>query len=134
MEVAITMVLMVGAGLLGKSLYLLLHVDVGLHPNHLALVGTSWGSGRYEADEQVRVLDHRLERQVGAIPGVQSVALTMAAPLDSDWGTGSFHIAGRPNHGETNEVYQRPVSVSYLKTVEARLVRGRDFLDDDDAS
>jgi predicted permease len=75
-----------------------------------------------------------MERQISEVPGVQSVGLCIPPPVDSDWFTGSFHIAGEPNHGETNEVYQRPVSAGFFGAIQARLLVGRDFRDDEDAS
>jgi predicted permease len=134
MEVAIAMVLLVGAGLLAKSLYLLLHVDVGFTADHLAQVGTSWRPGDYGTDQQVISLTHRMDSRILAIPGVQSVAFSPAPPIDSDWLTGSFHVVGQPNHGETNEVYQRQIRCGYFPTLQARLIRGRNFREDEDAS
>ena len=52
-EVALAMVLLVSAGLLGKSLYQLLHLDVGFQPDHLAYFQTSWAPGKYETDQQI---------------------------------------------------------------------------------
>ena len=132
-EVAIAMSLMLAAGLLGKSFYLLLHLDLGFNPDHLAAVQTSWAPGRYTADQEVN-LGRQIVDRISRLPGVQSVALSNAPPIDSGWGTGSFHIVGQPNHGESNEVLQRHVSATYLPALEARLMRGRYFRDDEDAS
>lgn len=131
-EVAIAMVLMVGAGLLGKSLYLLLHVDVGFTPDHLAAMQTSWSPTKYRDDPPLIALEHQFIERVSMVPGVKSVALTTAPPIDSNWGTASFHIAGRENHGESNEVINRQISSGYFTTLEARLLRGRYFRDDED--
>ncbi len=133
-EVAIAMVLLVGAGLLAKSLYLLLHVDVGFTADRLGQVGTSWRPGDFGTDQQVIALTRQMERRIVAISGVRSVAFSPAPPIDSDWLTGSFHVAGQPNHGETNEAYQRQISCGYFPTLQARLIRGRNFREDEDAS
>jgi predicted permease len=132
-EVAIALVLMVGAGLLGKSLYLLLHLDIGFKPDHLAAVQTSWAPFRYTEPQEVRLAREIVDR-ISRLPGVKSVALSNAPPIDSAWGTASFHIAGRPNHGENNEVIQRHVSAGYFSTLQARLIQGHYFHDDEDAS
>jgi predicted permease len=128
------MVLMVGAALLGQSLYRLLHLDLGFNPDHLALAGTMWRPEDYTSDVRQVVLFRELERQIADIPGVQSVGLCVPPPVDSDWFTGSIHIVGQPNHGETNEVYQRPVSASFFRTIQARLMLGRIFRDDENGS
>jgi macrolide transport system ATP-binding/permease protein len=133
-EVAIAMMLLVGAGLLGKSLYLLLHVDLGFDPNHLARVQVTWSPGKYDKDEEDISLARRIVERVSRLPGVQSVGLTLAPPIDSAWGTGSFHRVGAPNHGETNEILNRQVSSAYFATLRARLIRGRYFREDDNAS
>jgi macrolide transport system ATP-binding/permease protein len=133
-EVAIAMVLMVAAGLLGKSLYLLLHVDIGFKPDHLAALQTSWAPARYSSDLQQVVLERQILDRISRLPGVKSVAISNAPPIDSAWGTGSFHIAGRLNRQENNEVLQRHVSSGYFTTLQARLVRGRYFREDENAS
>src|SRR5581483_152225 len=88
----------------------------------------------YSSDSQQTALFRKLENQIAAVPGVQSVGLCVPPPVDSDWFTGSIHIVGRPNHGETNEVYQRPVSAGFFRTIQARLLLGRMFQDDEDGS
>jgi predicted permease len=134
LEVAIAMVLMVGAALLGQSLYRLLHLDLGFNPERLALAETMWGPESYTTDAKQVALFRELERRIGEVRGVQSVGLCVPPPVDSDWFTGSIHIMGQPNHGETNEVYQRPVSAGFFGTIEARLLLGRMFRDDEDGS
>jgi predicted permease len=134
LEVAIAMVLMVGAALLGQSFYRLLHLDLGFDPDRLALAGTMWRPEDYTTEASQVVLFRELERRIAAVPGVQSVGLCVPPPVDSDWFTGSIHIVGQPNRGETNEVYQRPVSAGYFGTIRARLLLGRQFRDDEDGS
>jgi macrolide transport system ATP-binding/permease protein len=133
-EFVIAMVLMVGAGLLGRSLYALLHLDLGFRPDHLAVVQTSWDPGRYAADQGRVTLGRQIIDDISSLPGVRSVALTMAPPVDSNWGTVEFHIAGRPDRGEHNEALYRPVSSGYFTTLQAKLLRGRYFRADEDAS
>ncbi len=133
-EVAIAIVLMVGAGLLGKSLYLLLHLDTGFNPDRLAKVQIAWPPGSYEKEQQEIALARQIIDKISSLPGVRSVGISLAPPIDSAWGTGSFHVAGRPNHHENNEVLNREVSSGYFTTLQARLLRGRYFREDDDAS
>jgi macrolide transport system ATP-binding/permease protein len=133
-EVAIAMVLMVGAGLLGKSLYLLLHLNTGFRPDHLATVQTAWPPASYASDQQKTVLADQIMDAIRQLPGVESVGISTAPPIDSGWGAASFHVAGRPNHGEENDVLERQVSSGYFTTLQARLLRGRHFRGDEDAS
>jgi predicted permease len=133
-EVALAMVLMVGAGLLGKSLFHLLTIDTGLNPGHLALLQVDLAPGNYEEDRQKVALERQILQQVSALPGVKSAGVSLTPPVDSGWGTASFHILGRPNHGETQEVFNRQVSAGYFQTLETPLLRGRYFRGDEDAS
>jgi macrolide transport system ATP-binding/permease protein len=70
---------------------------------------------------------------ISMLPGVKAVGLSTAPPIDSAWGTASFHIAGRTKHGE-NEVINRQVSSDYFRTLQARLWKGRYFAEVEDAS
>ena len=133
-EVALAMVLMVSAGLLAKSLYQLLHLDLGFNPHHLVYVQTSWAPGKYETDQQLAALDQQMIDAIGSVPGVDSVGTSTAPPIGSAWGTASFHVVGRPNHKENNEVFNRQTSVDYFATLQARLWKGRFFTPADDAS
>jgi macrolide transport system ATP-binding/permease protein len=132
-ELAMAMILLVGAGLLGKSFYRLLHVDTGLNVERLATLdvnGTIRNSG---TEAQWVAFERRLEANLGALPGVRSVAIASEAPLGDGDGSSNFVIVGRPPV-DHNEVVIRDVGASYFSTIEARLVRGRFFADDEDQS
>ncbi|HEY9139791.1 MAG TPA: ABC transporter permease, partial [Bryobacteraceae bacterium] len=103
-QVALAMVLMVSSGLLGRSLYLLLHVDTGMQPDHLASAQVDWLPDRYSTDEQRVRLERRTLKEIAALPGVRSVAVSLTHPVGSDWGTTGFHIVGRTDQGEQHEV------------------------------
>ena len=133
-EIALAMVLMVSGGLLGRSLYQLLHVDVGFRPDQLAYFQTSWAPGKYETDQQMIVLERRITEDVGRLSGIVSVGTTTAPPVDSAWGTASFHIVGKAHHKTNNEVINRQVSAGYFRTLQARLWKGRYFGPREDAS
>ena len=133
-EVALAMVLMTGAGLLGKSLYMLLHVDTGMKSDHLASVDLKWPLPRYSSDIEKVALGREIVEKISALPGVSSVAISLASPLGSAWGTTSFHLTGRPNRGENNQVLNRQVSAGYFATLQAQLIRGRYFRETENAS
>jgi macrolide transport system ATP-binding/permease protein len=133
LEIVTAMILLVGGGLLGKSLYRLLHVDIGLQPDHLATIAVSLPASTYATDEQQVVVVDELLRRVAALPGVESAAVTGRPPLQPG-NTVWIRIAGRPYNGEHNEVFYREISPAYLSTLKARLARGRYFTAQDDAS
>ena len=133
-ELAIAMVLLVGAGLLGQSFYRLLHVENGFDTTHLATVQVMAPDKIYAKDAQQVALYREIELRLAALPGVQSVGLTSDLPVQCNCDTDWIRIVGKPFHGEHNEVNERSVSADYLTTLKVRLVRGRLFRDDEDAS
>jgi len=133
-ELAIAVVLLVGAGLLGKSFYRLLHVDIGFQPEHLATVTVALSEAAYAKDEQVVAVGRQIVSRVASMPGVESVGLASVLPVSFNGNTTWIRIAGHPYNGEHDEVNQREVSADLFTTLRARLLRGRYFTDDEDAS
>ncbi|HEY0701711.1 MAG TPA: ABC transporter permease [Candidatus Acidoferrales bacterium] len=134
LELTTAMVLLVGAGLLGKSLYKLLHVDIGMRADHLATLEVQAPPKPYGDGDPAIALSRRTLTDIAALPGVESVGLTSLLPV-STWGNTSwFRIIGKPWHGEHNEVPQRDATPDYFKTLGAKLVRGRYFREDEDGT
>jgi len=133
-ELTIAMILLVSAGLLGKSFYRLLHVDLGFQPDHLATFQVVAPSQTYGKDEQSLALSRRIVADLSALPGVKSVALASRLPVNGNGNTNWIRIAGKPYDGKHNEVNQREVSSGYFTTLQAKLLRGRFFTDDEDGS
>jgi predicted permease len=133
-ELTTAMVLLVGAGLLGKSLYKLLHVDIGMRADHLATLEVQAPINPYGKDPAATVLGRRAVADIASLPGVESVGLTSLLPVSSWGNTTWFRIIGKPWHGEHNEVPQRDASPEYFQTLGAKLVRGRYFREDEDSS
>ncbi|MCU1293814.1 MAG: Macrolide-specific ABC-type efflux carrier, partial [Bryobacterales bacterium] len=134
LELAIAMVLLVGAGLLGKSLSHLLHVDLGFQPDHLATLQVVVPESKYAKDEQTVALGREIVNRIGTLPGVKSVGLASLLPVSGNGNTDWIRFLGRPFHGEHNEVNTRPVSAGYFAALRPRLLRGRYFTDAEDAS
>jgi macrolide transport system ATP-binding/permease protein len=126
-ELATAMVLLVGAGLLGKSLYRLLNVDLGFEPERLATVQVAAPGPRFESDEQAAALGRQVLTRIAALPGVQSVGLVDLLPVSFNGNTNWIRFEGRPYSGEHNEVNSRGVSAGYFTTIRAKLLRGRYF-------
>jgi macrolide transport system ATP-binding/permease protein len=133
-ELTIAVVLLAGAGLLGKSLYRLLHVQVGFDPNHLATVQVMAPGTAYNSNEQMVGLYRELLRRVSGLPGAESAGLTSMLPVQCNCPKDFIGFPGRPLNGKHNEVDERHVSADYLPTLKARLVRGRLFTESEDAS
>ncbi len=133
-ELTLAVVLLVSAGLLGKSFYRLLHADTGLQPDHLATLRVSASGAAYAKDAQVIALEREMQEKLSELPGVKSVAFTDTLPLGVADNAGNYWIVGRPYHGEQNEILDRNVSYGYFSTIEAQLLRGRYFREDEDES
>jgi predicted permease len=131
-ELAVTVVLLVGAGLIGRSLHRLLSEDLGLQPDRLATVRVV-APASYAGNEQLVAQQRRLLDRVTALPGVTSAGLSSTPPLNGG-NTMWIRVMGRPYNGEHNEVHYREVSAGYFATLGARLVRGRAIADQDDAT
>lgn len=133
-ELAMAMVLMVGAGLMGKSFYRLLHVDTGLEPDNLALLRV-WGQdSSYGKPQQMLALQEQILTRISSLPGVKSVALSRAIPIGDGDGIIQIGFVGSPNLGANNEVNYRPVSTAYFTTLKAQLLHGRYFAETDDST
>jgi macrolide transport system ATP-binding/permease protein len=133
-ELSLAVVLLAGAGLLSKSFYRLLHVDVGFDPTHLATMQLVAPERSYSKPEQKVALFREVIRRLSSLPGVESVGITSTLPVQCNCNTDWIRIVGKPFHGEHNEVNERDVTPGYLPTLKARLIRGRLLTEDDDAS
>ena len=134
LELAIAVVLLVGAGLLGKSFYRLLQVDLGFQSDHLATLQVALSKASYGKDEQQVAVGRRIVSSIGSLPGVKSVGITSVLPVNFNGNTDWIRFVGRPYNGEHNEVNQRDVSSAYFTTLQAKLLQGRYFSDAEDAS
>lgn len=133
-ELALAMVLLVGAGLLSKSLVNLLHVDLKFEPDHLATLTVSASDQKYGKDEQTVALAHEIERRVQALPGVVSVGIANIIPVSGNGNTDWIRIVGMPYNGEHNETNDREISAGFFKMLKTPILRGRDFTENDNAS
>ena len=138
-EVALAVVLVIGAGLLLKSFSRLLAVDVGLQTSNIVTFSMTLPEAKYPSPSREEYprwpsatnFYDRLQERVSAIPNVSSVALGMAHPLDAGF-TSRTHVVGRPKgDGPQDEVRIRPVMHTYFETLGIPLLRGRTLTRDD---
>jgi len=133
-ELATAVVLLTGAGLLGKSFYKLLHIDLGFQTDHLATIDIELPEKEFSKDAQVVAFERDVVDRAGRLPGVQSAAVTNVLPVSCNCDTDWVRFVGRPYNGIHNEVNQREVSPGIFTTLQARLKSGRYFNDGDDAT
>ena len=134
LELATAMVLLVGAGLLGKSFYYLLNVHLGLNPSHLATMEIAAPMTTYSTPAKQVLLARKLLAGFSELPGVESAGLSSLLPVEYNGNTDWIRFPGRPYHGEHNEINERDVSVDYFATIGAKLLRGRSFTEGEDGA
>jgi putative ABC transport system permease protein len=142
-EIALALVLLVGAALLTQSFWRLRRVDPGWSPTNVLRVQFQLPRTRYPqsyADypgSWSRIIDFERElvAQTAALPGVRSVAIASNDPLDAGF-TNSFAIEGREGEARNGqaELATRPVSADYFATLGVPLLQGRAFQSSDNAN
>ena len=133
-ELATTMVLLTGAGLLGKSLYRLLHVEIGFQVDHLATLHVRLPGAQFPGDAEQIAFTRRLLDRIESLPGVRAAGVTSVLPARCDCNTDWVRIAGRPFDGKHITVDERDVSAGFFSTLQTKLLAGRYFTDAEDAS
>jgi putative ABC transport system permease protein len=131
-ELAIAVVLLVGAGLLIQSLWLLRHVGSGLRSENVLTFNVALPDARYSSQKQARFY-RELLTHVRALPGVQSASAVLPLPLSGDRISISFQIDGRPVSPKDQPSADMFVAESnYFRTMGIPVLKGRDFEDRDE--
>jgi len=131
-EVAIAVVLLVGAGLLIQSLWRLQHVNSGLQPQNILTFNVAVPEVRYSSEKQARYFND-LTGRLRSIPGVQTASAVMPLPLSGDRFGISFEIEGRPvakKDQPSADVFI--VEPNYFQTMGIPIIKGRDFEERDE--
>jgi macrolide transport system ATP-binding/permease protein len=135
-ELAMTAMLLTSGGLLAKSFYRLLHKDIGISADRLAVLhilapGNSTDAQQIAWEQQIR-------SQLRTLPGVESVGvseeLAVAVGESYKMHFAHFHVLGKTGSGIGEEAADEAASVGYFETLRAGLVEGRFFQETDDAS
>jgi predicted permease len=122
-QVALSIVLLIGAGLLTQSLRNLQNQNFGFEPQGRLIVRVNPALAGYKP-EQLYGLYQQLDQQLSQIPGVISMSYALYSPMRGDnWGFG-FHIEGRPPEERDGASFDC-VGPHYFETIGTRLVRGR---------
>jgi putative ABC transport system permease protein len=132
-EVALSLVLLIGAGLMIKSLAQLLEVDPGFKTDraltmNIALLGSKYPS----ANQQISFFDE-VRHRVEVLPGIESVGLISSAPLSGGVYAGGFSIEGREprSANEDFSADRRMISPEYFNALKIPLIKGRYFTERD---
>ena len=131
-EIALALVLLVGAGLMTKSLLRLLDVDPGFDPKNLLTFQLSLPSAKYGANNQAPVFYQQLLTRLETLPGVKGAGAVNRLPLVGG-STGVPLIEGRPAPapGQEPVANVRTVSFGYFRAMGIPLIKGRVFTEQD---
>jgi len=135
-EVATTLVLLIGAGLMIRSFYLLQKVNPGFSHEHLTSFSVSLPQKKYASEEQQTAFFNRLLENVRALPGVESAAAASGLPLGNNGSQTSFVIDAQPVPPREQIPLMEVcfVTPDYFKAMNIPVLRGRVFTDRDDRS
>jgi predicted permease len=140
-ELVLATVLLLGAGLLTKTMHRLQTVDPGFVPGGLLTVRVAPPYARFLLDDRDPTAVRRrmaayfaqLEAALHALPGVQEIAIANILPFSGDAGSNDVKPEGvTPKPGEPMDAERRPVSANYFDVMRMRLVAGRGFTADED--
>jgi putative ABC transport system permease protein len=130
-QVALSLLLLVGAGLFVRSLENLRDIDPGFLRENVLMVGTGAGSIGYKG-QRIRTFEERLRDAAARLPGVRVASLAMITPLQGSRWNGDVSIQGyqwKPD--EKPYLDMNAVSAGYFETLGIPIIEGRDFTDRD---
>lgn len=129
-EIAFSLVLLAGAGLMIGSLMRLLGVTLGFDPKNVVTMRLSLPQARYSLG-RTATFYQQLQEQVRSLPGVEAVAIVNQLPLSNTSANSSLEVEGRPAGTDINVADSQIISPDYFRAMGIPLVRGR-FLSEAD--
>jgi putative ABC transport system permease protein len=134
-EIALSLILLVGAGLLTRSFMSLLKTDPGFKPDHLITANLVLPAAKYKDDPSRAAFYTDLVRRVQSVPGIQSASMVNYIPLGGSNSSDAFLVEGQPEPaaGQENEGRYRVCSPNYFETMGITILKGRAFTEQDKA-
>ncbi|MGI8499305.1 MAG: ABC transporter permease [Gemmatimonadaceae bacterium] len=134
-EIALALLLLVGTGLLLRSLTHLLAVRPGLDPTRVLTMEIQVTGPRYKSDTATRAFFSEALRRVQAVPGVEGAGLVSQLPLGGNFDSYGVHSESKPspNPSDDPSADRYMVSAAYLRTMRIPLLSGRPITDQDGA-
>ena len=132
-QISLSLVLLVGGGLMMRALQQAQTINVGFDPQHAVEVEFNLRLQGYESG-QAKEFQKRLLERVRALPGVQSAGIADLVPVDLHFSRASIFIEGQPLERRANvpTAMCNRVSPGYFQAMGTRLLEGRDFTEQDD--
>jgi len=129
-EIAFSLVLLAGAGLMIRSLGNLLAVNLGFNPQNVITLRLSVPEARYSV-ERTASFYRELQERVRALPGVQAVGIVNQLPVRHTAANASFDVEGRRSNSDINVADTQVISPDYFRAMGISLLEGRLFSDDE---
>jgi putative ABC transport system permease protein len=128
-EMALSLMLLVGAGLLLRSFVRITSTDPGYDHRNLATMRLGARASAYDTDEKIAGFHARLQRQLAAIPGATAVSGIDMLPLSRGENTFTFHVVGQPPFplGQEPDATTSEVLPGFFAAMKIPLLQGRDF-------
>jgi putative ABC transport system permease protein len=134
-QLALSFILLVGAGLLLRSFIRLQHIDPGFNPNRSMALSFNLPEKRYPSHRQRAGFSRQLLEGVRSIPGVEHAGIGVSLPLGGSKMSFGFFLGDTPSAVEENQYAQyNAVSPDYFGALGVPIVRGRDFTQRDEES
>ena len=132
-EVALSLMLLIGAGLMIRTLLQLGKVQPGFDPEHVLTATLTVPGGRYTTSAAQNAFFDQILRQIRSLPGVQSAGLIDSLPVNGGGSHQPIQVEGQPvvPMADQPEVDVRVISPGYLSAMRIRLLQGRDINDAD---
>ncbi len=133
-QVALSLVLLIGAGLLMKSFVRLNSVDPGFHPTNVLTMKIALSPSRYDTDRKKAAFFGELARRAEAVPGVRSATIALSLPTTTSLNT-NVGVEGQPPVEPVDQPIAQLQSITpgYFRTLGISLLRGREFHEADNS-
>ena len=134
-QVALALLLLLGAELTLKSFRNAQNAPLGFNPENILVAEVLLPKARYDTDEKIARFNDQLIERIRSLPGVESAALGLNIPFDNNEWDSPFHLSGTPpgSPGERPEAEINHVTPDYFRVMGMPVLRGRAFTEDDRA-
>jgi len=128
-EVALALVLLVGAGLMAQGFRRLLSSELGFDRGHVLTFHVALAESKYPSPAGIREFYDQLLARLQALPGAQSAAAVTSLPASWSWDNTTYRAEGQPPAapGELRTAMSQTVTPDYLRTLRVPLISGRSF-------
>ena len=134
-QIAISLGLLAGGGLLLQSFWRLIHVNTGFQPENVIAAKIELPQQTYDTPQKISAFIQQLQERAGGLPGVQAVGAVSELPLTGEMGDRIFHIEGRVyNSGQFEDEQISETTPGYFDAMRIPLLAGRSIAWSDNAS